>query len=207
MKTLVHNPEMGNLRELVAELLEEVRRVDPSAIDVVRPGVPPERVERRFAALPYEISPDAAALYQVLNCAEPLLLGILPGTELIGFDRAFQEFEEIHGIRDELEEICPEPYRDCFRFLTDRADGGYAFGRIDSPSRGQIISLEIHAPWMLAFASLDQLLKTSIECYRQGILRAESEPADFHAYYRLAATMNPEMEKWTDWQRRRSLYE
>lgn len=191
-----------NLRELISELLEEVRRVDPGAIEVVRPGVAPERAEQRFAALPYEISRDAASLYEALDCVEPLLLGILPGAEFIGFDRALQEFEEIHGIRDELEEIFPEPYRDCFRFLTDRADGGYAFGRIDSPSQGQIISLEIHAPCMLAFPDLEHLLKTSIECYRQGVIRPESGLADFHAYYRLAATMNPAMEKWTDWQQR-----
>jgi hypothetical protein len=52
----------------------------------------------------------------------------------ISFDLAFAEFEQAHGMQNELEPIRPERYRD----LTDKSDRVYAFGRMDSPSQGQI---------------------------------------------------------------------
>jgi hypothetical protein len=97
-------------------------------------------------------------------------------------------------MRAELEEDCPQRYRDCFRFLTDTSDGGYAFGRIDSPSEGQIVHLCIHSPWLLAFRDLECLLRTSIECYRQGIMSTDSDLPDFEAYFELVAQMNTGME-------------
>ncbi len=121
---------------------------------------------------------------------------MLPGGYLVPFDKAFAEFEILHGIRDELLAIFPEPYIDCFRFLTDKSDGGYAFGRVDSPSHGQIVSLEIHAPNLIGFRDLEHLLKTSIECHREGIMRAFAGEPDFDAYFALAARMNPGMKAW-----------
>jgi hypothetical protein len=84
---------------------------------------------------------------------------MLPGGYLIPFDEAFAVFDLLHGIRDELLAIFPEPYIDCFRFLTDKSDGAYAFGRVDSPSHGQILKLEIHAPNLIGFRDLEHLLK------------------------------------------------
>ena len=121
---------------------------------------------------------------------------MLPGAYFIPLNEALLEFEEVHGIRDELEQIFPERYRDSFRFLTDWSDGGYAFGRIDSPSQGEIVHRCIHAPWLLAYHDLADLLKTSIACYRQGVMRSGSDPPDFRAYYELAARMNPGLENW-----------
>src|SRR5262249_24316364 len=135
------------------------------------------------------------SLYTTADCAD-WSLEMLPGGYFLPFNEAFAEFEDLYAIQDELEEIWPQRYRDCFRFLTDKSDGGYAFGRIDSPSQGQIGSLEIHAPWLLGFLDLEHLLRTSIECYRQGIMRPPPAIPDFHAYSRLAARMNPGMEAW-----------
>ena len=188
------------MQQLFQELVDEVRRFDPDAVKSLRPGLPPDVLKRRFATLPYEVTPDAMSLYALADCADwsfEMPFEMLPGGYFIPFDYAVAEFEEIHGMRDELEQTCPERYRDCFRFLTDESDGGYAFGRIDSPSRGQIVSLEIHEPWLLAFRDLEHLLRTSIECYRQGIMRADSGVPDLDAYFKLAARMNPGMEAWT----------
>jgi hypothetical protein len=97
-------------------------------------------------------------------------------------------------MRAELEEDYQQRYRDCFRFLTDKSDGGYAYGRIDSPSEGQIVNRCIHSPWLLAFRNLEHLLRTSIECCRRGIMSDDSGRPDFTAYFKLAAQMNPGME-------------
>jgi hypothetical protein len=56
---------------------------------------------------------------------------ILPGAYFLPFGTAFAEFDETYAMRAELEEIYSERYRDCFRFLPDKSDGGYAFGRVD----------------------------------------------------------------------------
>jgi hypothetical protein len=43
-----------------------------------------------------------------------------------------------------------------------------------------------------SFRDLEHLLSTSMECYRQGIMRAYSGVPDFDAYFRLAARMAAE---------------
>jgi len=184
------------MQHLFHELLDAVRRFNPDALKSLRPGLPLDFLKRRFATLPYEVTTDAMSLYALTDSLD-WSFEMLPGGYFIPFGEAFGEFEQIHGIRHELEQIWPERYRDCFRFLTDKSDGGYAFGRIDSPTRGHIVSLEIHAPWLLAFRDLEHLLRTSIECYRQGVMRTDSGAPDFDAYYKLAARMNPGMEAWT----------
>jgi hypothetical protein len=187
------------MQELFQELVAEVRRVNPDAARSLRPGCLPDLVKRRLDALSYKITPDAISLYSWADCPR-FTFEILPGGYFLPFEEAFAEFDEIHAMRAELEEIFPERYRDCFRFLTDKSDGGYAFGRIDSPSEGQIVHLCIHSPWLLAFRNLEHLLRTSIECYRQGIMTDDSGLPDFMAYFELAAQMNPGMELYTAYQ-------
>jgi hypothetical protein len=181
------------MQELFQELAVEVRRVNPDAVRQLRPGGSPDLVRRKFDTLPYKITPDAVSLYSWADCPD-FSFEILPGAYFLPFEEPFADFDETHAMRAELEEIYPERYRDCFRFLTDKSDGGYAFGRIDSPSEGQIVHLCIHSQWLLAFRDLEHLLRTSIECYRQGIMSADSDLPDFAAYFKLVAQMNPGME-------------
>jgi hypothetical protein len=183
------------VKQLFQELVAEVRRINPSAAELLRPGLSPEVAKQKLAALAFQVTPDAAALYTWADGADGRF-EMLPGAYFIPLNEALLEFEEVHGIRDELEQIFPERYRDSFRFLTDWSDGGYAFGRIDSPSQGEIVHRCIHAPWLLAYHDLADLLKTSIACYRQGVMRSGSDPPDFRAYYELAARMNPGLENW-----------
>ena len=89
-----------------------------------------------------------------------------------------------------------DPHRDVFRFLSDWSNGGYGFGRVDSPSNGRIIKLCIHATWLVGFSDLEHLLRTSIECYRQGIMRSDDESPDFNRFYKLARKFNPGYDVW-----------
>ena len=182
------------MQHLFEELVAEVQRTSPATAATLRPGVPPEFVKEKMANMPFQISADAVALYSWADGATGRF-EMLPGAYFIPLEDALLEFEIVHGMRDELQEIFFEPYRDSFRFLTDWSDGGYSFGRTDSPSKGQIVCRCIHAPWKLAYRDLTALLKTSIECYRRGVL--SSDVVDFKAYYELAARINPGLENWT----------
>jgi hypothetical protein len=181
--------------QLFQELIHEVRRVNPASAESLRPGLSTEVAKQKLAGLPFQITPDAVALYTWADGADARF-EMLPGAFFIPLSEALAEFEEIYGIREELEQIFPERYRDSFRFLSDWSDGGYAFGRMDSPSQGQVVHRCIHASWLLAFHDLADLLKTSIECYRQGVMRSGADLPDFRAYYKLAARMNPGLENW-----------
>jgi hypothetical protein len=152
------------MQHLFEELMAEIRRTSPATAATLRPGLTPEFVKEKLAHMPFQISADAVALYSWADGATGRF-EMLPGAYFIPLEDALLEFEIMHGMRDEMQEIFFQPYRDLFRFLTDWSDGGYGFSRIDSPSEGQIVHLCIHAPWMLAYRNLTALLKTSIECY------------------------------------------
>lgn len=182
------------MKALWDQLVSEVRRVNPKAVEALRPGAPPGQVLEKLSRLPYRISPDAAALYQWADGSDDKF-EILPGAYLVSLDDALHEFWLLHPLRDEFDRCFHEPYRDCFRFLSDWSDGGFAFGRRDSPSGGRIVKLCIHAPWRVAFADLERLLVTAVECYRRGVFPpGDSDQPDFDLYYQLAGQLNPEMD-------------
>ena len=185
-----------DVQHLFEELFAEIQRVSPTTAATLRPGLPPELVKEKVISMPFQISSDVVALYTWADGATGRF-EMLPGAYFIPLEDALLEFDIMHGMRDEMQEIFFEPYRDSFRFLTDWSDGGYSFGRTDSPSEGQILHLCIHAPWKLAYRDLTALLKTSIECYRRGVISPDSDIANFKAYYELAAIMNPGLENWT----------
>jgi hypothetical protein len=185
------------MQYLFEQLVAEMQRSSPATAANLRPGLPAEFVKEKMANMPFQISADAVALYSWADGATGRF-EMLPGAFFIPLEDALLEFDIVHGMRDELQEIFFEPYRDSFRFLTDWSDGGYSFGRTDSPSKGQIVCRCIHAPWKLAYRDLTALLKTSIECYRRGVLSPNSDVADFKAYYELAARLNPGLENWTE---------
>jgi hypothetical protein len=180
---------------LFQELLAEVKRVNPSVAATLRPGLPLNSVRVELANLPYRIAPEAASLYEWADGADgPFQL--LPGAYFIPLQQAMEEFNTFHAMNQELDEIFPQKYRECFRFLSDGSDGGYAFGRIDSPSKGRIVSMCIHAEWLIGFQDLEHLLKTSVECYRQGIMRSGDDLPDVDAFFKLAARLNPGLKAW-----------
>jgi hypothetical protein len=124
------------VKQLFQELVAEVRRINPSAAELLRPGLSPEVAKQKLAAMAFQVTPDAAALYTWADGADGRF-EMLPGAYFIPLNEALLEFEEVHGIRDELEQIFPE-----------------------RSSQGEIVHCCIHAPWLLAFHDLADLLKT-----------------------------------------------
>ncbi|MHC4743497.1 MAG: hypothetical protein ACYS8Z_16410 [Planctomycetota bacterium] len=178
--------------------LEEFREVlaASGAVGSLLPGLSRDEVEERLSRLPFEISADAIELYTWADGPFYDSVEILPGGYLIGLEQTITSFEKLAPMQDELDSIFPQQYRDCLRFLHDLSDGGYAFGRVDSPSEGKIIDLCIHDEWRLAFESLDKLLDTAIECRRRGVFRENDEICDFNLFYSIGRELNPGMETW-----------
>ena len=182
------------MKSLYRTLLAEVKRANPKMAATLRPGLSPELVKKKLASLPYAITPGAASLYEWADGADgPFEL--LPGGYFAPLQWAMKDFKISHKLAQDMDED-EDPHRDCFRFLNDWSDGGYAFGRVDSPSKGRIVKLCIHATWLIGFADLEHLLETAIECYRQGIMQSDDSGADFHRFYKLAARLNPGYKVW-----------
>jgi hypothetical protein len=183
------------MQHLFEQLIAEVQRTDPEVVRRLRPGLPAEIVREKLATLPFRVSDDAVALYSWADGADGLLK-LLPGAYFVSLDEALAECNMMQDMKDELQEIFFNPYFDSLRFLSDGSDGGYAFGRVDSPSEGQIVDRCIHAQWSIAYRDLPALLTTAIACRRQGVFGSGSDVADFEEHYRLAAELNPGVENW-----------
>jgi hypothetical protein len=179
--------------------LDELREIlsisRPESVAALRPGLPREKVVAGLAKLPFQISPDAVELYTWADGNFESLIEFLPGAYFYPFDVVLEQFHRVYQIQKELDSIFHQPYLDCFRFLPDLSDSGYAFGRLDSPSQGCIIDLCIHAEWRLAFRTIEKLLDTTIECHRRGVF-AKDGISEFSAYYAIGRELNPDMETW-----------
>jgi hypothetical protein len=57
-------------QDLFRQLLVEAKRVNPSATGTLRPGLVPATIKKKLAELPYQITPDAAALYKWVDGAD-----------------------------------------------------------------------------------------------------------------------------------------
>ena len=150
------------MRRKLEQFREALAASDPHALTLLRPGLAPDQVEERLSRLPFNITPDAVELYTWADGTFEKPVEILPSGYFMGLDDALAEFEQLAPMQDELDAMFPQQYRDCFRFLNDFSDSGYAFGRVDSPSEGKIIDLCIHDKWRLAFESLEKLIDTAI---------------------------------------------
>lgn len=182
--------------DLLQELRAEIERVDPEAAARLRPGLSAAAAKLRVKLFfPHRVTDDASALYRWADGAEGRV-ELLPGAYFVPSTYVIQQGWLIKLISPGVQRVAPDPYRKAVRFLTDWSDGGYALGAVDSPSAGAIVSMSIHAPWKIAFRSLSDLLRTSVECYRRGIIQADDATSDFSGFARLAAELNPASEAW-----------
>ncbi len=185
------------MRETLERFREVLASTDPDAAAKLQPGLARHSIEKLLSRLPFRITPDAIELYSWANGRFDDPLELLPGSYFISLENAIDEFDQLAPMRDELEDIFPQQYRDSFRFLSDFSDGGYAFGAVESPAVGAIVDLVIHHEWKLAFASLEKLIEAAIECRKRGVFRDDDIP-DFELYYQIGRELNPEMETWKE---------
>ena len=196
------NTERNSIHTKLDEFKDILAKTSTKSLDLLNPGLAREEVEEKLSDLPFQISPDAVELYTwsdgvhsygVDKFIDPL--EILPGAYYISLDQALYEFNEFYKLKDQCQEIFYQKYFDSFRFLSDHSDGGYSFGRIDSPSNGCIVNLCIHHEWELAYQSLEHLIDTAIECRRRGVFRNHDMP-DFEMYFKIGAELNKDMDLW-----------
>ncbi|MGB0767119.1 MAG: hypothetical protein ACPGYV_05370 [Phycisphaeraceae bacterium] len=185
------------MREAIAQFREVLAATDPVAAVKLMPGLSRDAVVKQIQRLPFRITPDAVELYSTMDGSADDPLELLPGSYFINLESAVDEFEQLAPMRDELDDIFPQQYRDSVRFLSDWSDGGYAFGAVESPAKGQIVDWVIHDEWKLAFASLEKLLITATECRKRGVF-GDGDIPDFELYYQIGRELNPEMETWLE---------
>jgi len=127
----------------------------------LRPGLSLDLIQEKLANLPFRVSDDVIELYSWADGSDSAF-ELLPGGYFISLDEALVDCSMMQEMKDKLLKIFFEPYYDSLRFLSDWSDGGYAFGRIDSPSDGQIVKRCIHEQWAIAYRDLPALLSTAI---------------------------------------------
>ena len=183
-----------SMKKLFEQLEKEMFAVNPAMKEALAPGMERADIEAYIRRLPFSISSDIINLYEWSSGAG-YHLEILPDAFLLPLEEGISEFEDIYPMKDELQGIFFQPYFDGFRFLGDWSDGGYSFGRIDSPSEGRIVGLCIHDNWRIAYNSLSDLLPTAIECYKRGVF-ANPDMPDFKMYFKIGKELNAPLEYW-----------
>lgn len=182
------------MEKLFEQLEKEMFAVNPAMKEALAPGMARADIEAYVRRIPFNISSDIINLYQWSSGAG-YHLEILPGVYLVPLEEGISNIEQLYPMKDKFQEIFFQPYYDNFRFLGDWSDGGYSFGRIDSPSEGRIVGLCIHDLWRIAYNSLSDLLRTAIECYKRGVF-ANPVKRDIKMYFQIGKELNSPLEYW-----------
>ena len=153
------------MKELLADFREAIKVYNPVLDRVLNVGLSRSEVEAAIEKIPFEITPDAIDLYTWANGVSDIWVNLIPYSSLLPISNAIEMFR--HSQDSPLAKLgIEEPLSPTFLFLTDRSDGGYAFGAVSAPCNGCIIKHNIHDARSIAFESLSQLVEACIHMYR-----------------------------------------
>lgn len=185
------------MRKLLAEYRSAIARHHPALNEVLRPGLPRDVVIQKLGRLPFAITDDAVELYCWADGVEGCWVNLIPISYFMPLDYAISSFEHLLPYQTEFEEIYPQQYRQSFPFLSDRSDGGYGFGSLESPCNARIINYNIHDEWTIGFNSLSDLVSAAIEGYNSGLVDDEGE-WDIFGFAKLLRQLYPDLHPEAD---------
>lgn len=192
--------------EMITQLLNEIEKclqqLDHSCLDHLNPGISSQQIQELFEEIPLQPTQDLRALYTWRNGSEDsegITLGELaffPGFYLMSLEESIQTYLELRA-RDGW---------DKFWFPIFASGGGDFYAMNLAPeAQGQILGFYVYEEEpQVEYQSLESMLQTFKECYKQGIIVQNEQgylDMDYRKHSEIAHDINPDLKIWLEFLR------
>ena len=192
--------------EMITQLLNEIEKclqqLDHSCLDHLNPGISSQQIQELFEEIPLQPTQDLRALYTWRNGSEDsegITLGELaffPGFYLMSLEESIQTYLELRATDG----------WDKFWFPIFASGGGDFYAMNLAPeAQGQILGFYVYEEEpQVEYQSLESMLQTFKECYKQGIIVQNEQgylDMDYRKHSEIAHDINPDLKIWLEFLR------
>ena len=189
--------------EMITQLLNEIEKclqqLDHSCLDHLNPGISSRQIQELFEAIPLQPTQDLRALYIWRNGSkdcERITLGELaffPGFYLMSLEESIQTYLELSA-KDAWD-------KSWFPIFASGGGDFYAMN-LAIEAQGEMIGYYIYEEEpQIEYNSLESMLQTFKECYKQGIIFQNEQgylDMDYRKHAEIAHELNPDLKIWLE---------
>ena len=190
---------MEMITQLLNEIEKSLQQLDHSCLDHLNPGISSQKIQELFEEIPLQPTQDLRTLYTWRNGSkdsEEITLGELaffPGFYLMSLEESIQTYLELRA-----REAWDKSWFPIFA-----SGGGDFYAMILAPeAQGQILGFYVYEEEpQVEYQSLESMLQTFKECYKQGIIFQNEQgylDMDYRKHAEIAHEINPDVKIWLE---------
>ncbi len=190
---------METIAQLLNEIEKSLQQLDHPCVDHLNPGISSQQIQELFEEIPLQPNQDLRTLYTWRNGSkdsEEITLGELaffPGFYLMSLEESIQTYLELSA-RDAWD-------KSWFPIFASGGGDFYAMN-LASEAQGHILGLYVYEEEpQVEYQSLQSMLQTFKECYKQGIIVQNEQgylDMDYRKHAEVAHEINPDVKIWLE---------
>ena len=189
--------------EIISQLLNEIEKclqqLDHPCLDHLNSGISSQKIQELFEEIPLQPTQDLRALYTWRNGSkdcEGITLGDLaffPGFYLMSLEESIQTYQELRKT---------STWNQCWFPIFANGGGDFYAVNLAIEAQGEIIGYYIYEEEpQIEYNSLESMLQTFKECYKQGIIVQNEQgylDMDYRKHAEIAHEINPNLKIWLE---------
>ena len=190
---------MEMLSQLLNEIEKSLQQLDHPCVDHLNPGISSQQIQELFEEIPLHPTQDLRALYTWRNGSkdcEGITLGELaffPGFYLMSLEESIQTYMELRARNGWNKSWFP---------IFANGGGDFYAMNLAIEAQGEMIGYYIYEEEpQIEYNSLESMLQTFKECYKQGVIFQNEQgylDMDYRKHAEIAHQINPEVKIWLE---------
>ena len=190
---------METITQLLNEIEKSLQQLHHSCVDHLNPGISSQQIQELFEEIPLQPTQDLRALYSWRNGSkdcEGITLGELaffPGFYLMSLEESIQTYQELRKT---------STWNQCWFPIFANGGGDFYAMILALEAQGQILGFYMYEEEpQIEYNSLESMLQTFNECYKQGIIFQNEQgylDMDYRKHAEIAHDINPEVKIWLE---------
>ena len=190
---------METIIQLLNEIEESIQQLNHPCVDHLNPGITSLKIQELFEEIPLQPNQDLHALYAWRNGSkdsEGVTLGeqaFFPGFYLMSLEESIQTYQELRET---------STWNQCWFPIFANGGGDFYAVNLAIEAQGEIIGYYIYEEEpQIEYNSLESMLQTFNECYKQGIIFQNEQgylDMDYREHAEVAHEINPDLKMWLE---------
>lgn len=172
---------MSRISELLSELVKELNERGSNVGKALKPGIPREMISTSAAKFPYPLTSEVYDLFETCNGLEARIGydDFLMGFRLLQLDEAVGFYGYLMDQRGDPDDDYYRPT--WFPLMSSDSGGVKAVECASGRTLGCIVDVDAESGNSIQFSSIETMLVTIIQCWREGAFVADRHFVDINA--------------------------